>query len=251
MKTILKLENVKARVGDKEILKGVSLTINQGEVHAIMGPNGAGKSTLAALLSGREDIEVTEGRIEFLGQDLLSLDPRERALAGLFLGYQHPVEVPGLTNVYFLKAALDAKRKHQGLEPLDSMDFLKVAKKACVAAGLEESFLQRPLNHGLSGGEKKRNEMLQMTLLEPTLAVLDEMDSGLDVDALKKVTQTLAALKHPERAYLLITHYPRLLEDIKPDVVHLLIDGQIKESSDLSLAYRIESEGYKPWGVGS
>lgn len=189
----LEIRNLRASAGGKEILKGLSLRVGEGETHAIMGPNGAGKSTLAAALQGRSGVEITGGEVEFLGRDLLALDPRERALAGLFLGYQHPVEVPGLSNAYFLKAALNAKRESEGREPADAFEFLKLAKRACARVGLPESFLQRPLNAGLSGGEKKRNETLQMALLEPRLALLDEIDSGLDVDALKAVGAALAS----------------------------------------------------------
>lgn len=240
----LEIKGLTASAGGKEILKGLTLSVNAGETHAIMGPNGAGKSTLAGVLCGRSDIQVTGGSIEFLGSDLLALGPRERALAGLFLGYQHPVEVPGLSNVYFLKAALNAKRQSQGLGPLDAFDFLKLAKAACARVGVEEAFLQRSLNAGFSGGEKKRNEMLQLALLAPRLAVMDEIDSGLDVDALKKVGETLFELKEPGSSQILITHYNRLLEWARPDAVHLLVDGRVVESGPAELALRIEASGY-------
>lgn len=240
----LEIRNLRATAGGKEILKGLSLSVEAGQTHAIMGPNGAGKSTLAAALQGRSGVLITGGEVEFLGRDLLALDARERALAGLFLGYQHPVEVPGLSNVYFLKAALNAKRKHEGKDEADAFEFLKLAKKACARVGLPESFLQRALNAGLSGGEKKRNETLQLALLEPKLALLDEIDSGLDVDALKAVGAALLALRRPDASQLIITHYNRLLEIVRPDAVHLLVDGRVEESGGPELALMIEGRGY-------
>ena len=242
--SMLKIENLHVRVAGKEILKGVSLRVNAGEVHAIMGPNGAGKSTLGNVLAGREGYEVTEGSIEYEGRNLLDLEPEERAAAGVFLAFQYPVEIPGVNNTYFLRAALNAQRKHRGEPELDSMQFLKRVREKLAVLHLKDELLHRAVNEGFSGGEKKRNEIFQMALLEPTLAILDETDSGLDIDALKMVADGVNAMRDPKRAFVVITHYQRLLDYIVPDVVHVLVDGRIVESGDKSLAHRLEEHGY-------
>jgi Fe-S cluster assembly ATP-binding protein len=241
---MLKIENLHVRVAGKEILKGISLTVNPGEVHAIMGPNGAGKSTLGNVLAGREGYEVTQGTIEFGGKPLLELEPEERAAAGVFLAFQYPVEIPGVNNTYFLRAALNAQRKQRGEAELDSMQFLKLVREKLAVLHLKDELLHRAVNEGFSGGEKKRNEIFQMALLEPKLAILDETDSGLDIDALKMVADGVNAMRAPERAFVVITHYQRLLDYIVPDVVHVLADGRIVESGDKSLAHRLEEHGY-------
>jgi Fe-S cluster assembly ATP-binding protein len=242
---ILEIKDLNAGVEGKQILKGINLTIGPGEVHAIMGPNGSGKSTLAAILAGREGYEVTGGQVLYSGKDLLDLDPEERAREGLFLAFQYPVEIPGVNNTYFLKAAVNAIRQHRGLEPLDAMDFLKLVRSQLKALDMDEKLLERPVNEGFSGGEKKRNEILQMAVLEPKLAVLDETDSGLDIDALKAVARGVNVMRSPERAILLITHYQRLLDYIEPDFVHVLSDGQIARSGDKHLAAELEKKGYE------
>jgi Fe-S cluster assembly ATP-binding protein len=244
MTSLLRIENLHARVEDKPILKGISLEIGAGEVHAIMGPNGSGKSTLAHVLSGRDGYEVTEGQVLYQGKDLLALPIEERAREGIFLGFQYPVEIPGVSNLYFLKAAVNAVRRHRGEPELDAMDFLKLAREKSKLVELDEALMQRAVNVGFSGGEKKRNEVFQMALLEPKLAILDETDSGLDIDALRIVASGVNALRGPERAILLITHYQRLLHHIVPDRVHVLLDGRIVESGDRKLAERLEAEGY-------
>jgi Fe-S cluster assembly ATP-binding protein len=226
------------------ILKGINLTIDAGQVHAIMGPNGSGKSTLAYALAGRDGYEVTKGRVLYKGQDLLEMAPELRAAEGLFLGFQYPVAIPGVSNMYFLKAALNAIRKHRGQEPLDAIDFMKLSKEKAALVQLPEELTKRAVNDGFSGGEKKRNEIFQMAMLEPTLAVLDETDSGLDIDALKVVAEGVNGLRGPERALLVITHYQRLLDYIVPDVVHVLIDGQIVRTGTKDLAKQLEEEGY-------
>ncbi|HEY0231235.1 MAG TPA: Fe-S cluster assembly ATPase SufC [Dokdonella sp.] len=241
---MLKIENLHVRVAGKEILKGISLTVNAGEVHAIMGPNGAGKSTLGNVLAGREGYEVTQGTIEFDGRPLLALEPEQRAAAGVFLAFQYPVEIPGVNNTYFLRAALNAQRKQRGEAELDSMQFLKRVREKLAVLHLKDELLHRAVNEGFSGGEKKRNEIFQMALLEPKLAILDETDSGLDIDALKMVADGVNAMRAPERAFVVITHYQRLLDYIVPDVVHVLADGRIVESGDKSLAHRLEEHGY-------
>jgi len=241
---MLTIENLHVRVAGKEILKGISLTVNPGEVHAIMGPNGAGKSTLGNVLAGREGYEVTQGTIEFGGKPLLELEPEERAAAGVFLAFQYPVEIPGVNNTYFLRAALNAQRKQRGEAELDSMQFLKLVREKLAVLHLKDELLHRAVNEGFSGGEKKRNEIFQMALLEPKLAILDETDSGLDIDALKMVADGVNAMRAPERAFVVITHYQRLLDYIVPDVVHVLADGRIVESGDKSLAHRLEEHGY-------
>jgi len=241
---MLKIENLHVRVAGKEILKGISLTVNAGEVHAIMGPNGAGKSTLGNVLAGRDGYEVTGGSVEFAGKPLLELDPEERAAAGMFLAFQYPVEIPGVNNTYFLRAALNAQRKQRGESELDSMQFLKLVREKLAVLHLKDELLHRAVNEGFSGGEKKRNEIFQMALLEPKLAILDETDSGLDIDALKMVADGVNAMRSPARAFVVITHYQRLLDYIVPDFVHVLADGRIVESGDKSLAHRLEEHGY-------
>jgi Fe-S cluster assembly ATP-binding protein len=241
---MLKVENLHARVEGKEILKGLSLTVNPGEVHAIMGPNGAGKSTLGNVLSGRDGYEVTEGSVTFDGRDLFSLEPEERAAVGLFLAFQYPVEIPGVNNTYFLRAALNAQRKFRGEEELDSMRFLKLVREKLKIMQISDELLHRAVNEGFSGGEKKRNEIFQMAVLEPKLAILDETDSGLDIDALKQVAEGVNALRSPDRSFIVVTHYQRLLDYIEPDFVHVLAAGRIVESGDKSLALKLEAEGY-------
>jgi len=241
---MLEINNLHAQVEDKEILRGVNLQINANEVHAIMGPNGSGKSTLAGVLAGRSDFEVTQGEVRFEGKDLLELNPEERAREGLFLAFQYPVEIPGVSNTYFLRAALNAIRKHRGQPDLDAAEFLKLVRQKMKILHIEQDLLKRPVNEGFSGGEKKRNEIFQMAVLEPKLAVLDETDSGLDIDALKVVADGVNALRGPKRAILVITHYQRLLNHIIPDKVHVLVDGRIVRSGGKELALELESRGY-------
>jgi Fe-S cluster assembly ATP-binding protein len=241
---MLTIENLHVRVADREILKGLSLTVGKGEVHAIMGPNGSGKSTLAQVLAGREDYIVTAGTIHFDGRDLLALAPEERALAGLFLAFQYPIEIPGVNNAYLLKAALNAQRAARGEQPVDAFEFMKLIKNKMELMQIPKDFLSRSVNQGFSGGEKKRNEILQLLVLEPRLAVLDETDSGLDVDALKVVAAGVSSLRSPERSMLLVTHYERLLELIVPDRVHVLSGGRILKSGDAALARELDERGY-------
>ncbi len=241
---MLKIENLHASVDGAKILKGVNLEISAGEIHAIMGPNGSGKSTLAAVLTGREEYVVTDGSVQFLGKDLLDLEADERAQLGLFLGFQYPVEIPGVSNMYFMKAAVNAVRKGRGEKELDAMDFLKLVKEKVVLMEMRDEFLHRSVNEGFSGGEKKRNEILQMILLEPTLAILDEIDSGLDIDALKIVAKGVNAQKSADRSVLIVTHYQRLLEYIVPDFIHVMSEGKIVKSGDKSLALELEAKGY-------
>ncbi|HEV7607384.1 MAG TPA: Fe-S cluster assembly ATPase SufC [Steroidobacteraceae bacterium] len=241
---LLKIENLSAKVGGKNVLQGLSLTLNVGEVHAIMGPNGSGKSTLSYVLAGRPGYEITGGSVQFQGKDLLAMPAEERARAGLFLGFQYPVEIPGVNNVYLLKAAVNAKRKAAGLPEVDAYEFLQLVRGQMKLMQIDESFLSRGVNEGFSGGEKKRNEILQMLVLEPTLAVLDETDSGLDIDALKVVARGVNSLRSAERGVLLITHYQRLLDHIVPDYVHVLARGKIARSGDKSLAQELEKRGY-------
>ena len=241
---LLEINDLTVRVAGKEILKGVNLRVNAGEVHAIMGPNGSGKSTLAQVLAGREDYEVTRGSVSFEGRDLLALPAEERARAGLFLGFQYPVEIPGVNNVYLLKAALNAKRKAAGELEVDAYEFLGLIKQKMKFMQMSESFLTRGVNEGFSGGEKKRNEVLQMLVLEPKLAILDETDSGLDIDALKVVSMGVNSLRGPKRAVVLVTHYQRLLDHVVPDQVHVLTGGRIVKSGDKSLALELERRGY-------
>jgi len=241
---MLQVTNLKVRVEDREILKGINLTVNKGEVHAIMGPNGSGKSTLARALSGHPGYEVTEGEVLYNGKDLLDMDPDERARDGVFMAFQYPVEIPGVNNAYFLKAALNAKRKQQGLDELDAMDFMKVVKEKLKVLHIDDSMLQRSVNEGFSGGEKKRNEIFHMAVLEPALALLDETDSGLDIDALRVVSEGVNAMRGPERSFVVVTHYQRLLNYIVPDVVHVLSDGRIVRSRGRELALELEEKGY-------
>lgn len=241
---MLTIFNLHAKVGDNEILRGINLKVNTGEVHAIMGPNGSGKSTLAGVLAGRELYEVTEGDILFDGKDLLEMDPEERAREGLFLAFQYPVEIPGVSNTYFLKAAVNAVRKHRGQEELDAIDFLALVKEKLKVLHIDEELLKRPVNEGFSGGEKKRNEIFQMAVLDPRLAILDETDSGLDIDALRVVADGVNALRSKDRAMIVVTHYQRLLNYIVPDKVHVLFDGRIVKSGGKELALELEEKGY-------
>jgi Fe-S cluster assembly ATP-binding protein len=241
---MLTIFNLHARVENKEILRGINLKVNAGEVHAIMGPNGSGKSTLAGVLAGRADYEVTEGDILYLGKDLLEMDPEERAREGLFLAFQYPVEIPGVSNTYFLRAALNAIRKHRGQEEVDAMDFLALVKEKMNVLHIDQSLLNRPVNEGFSGGEKKRNEIFQMAVLDPKLAILDETDSGLDIDALRVVADGVNALRNKDRAIIVVTHYQRLLNYIIPDKVHVLFDGRIVKSGSRELALELEEKGY-------
>jgi Fe-S cluster assembly ATP-binding protein len=241
---MLTIENLHVQVADREILKGLSLTVPKGEVHAIMGPNGSGKSTLAQVLAGREDYTVTAGTILFDGRDLLALAPEERARAGVFLAFQYPIEIPGVNNAYLLKAAVNAQRAARGEQPVDAFEFMKLIKTKMELMQIPRDFLNRSVNQGFSGGEKKRNEILQLLLLEPRLAVLDETDSGLDVDALKVVAAGVNSLRNPERSMLLVTHYERLLELIIPDRVHVLAGGRIVKSGDAALARELDQRGY-------
>jgi Fe-S cluster assembly ATP-binding protein len=241
---MLQIKNLHAAVEGKEILRGIDLDVKSGEVHAIMGPNGSGKSTLARVLAGQETYEVTAGEVLYEGKDLLDMDPEERAREGMFMAFQYPVEIPGVSNTYFLKAALNALRKHRGLPELDAVDFLKMVRRKMKLVHMDESLLSRPVNEGFSGGEKKRNEIFHMAVLEPRLAVLDETDSGLDIDALRIVAEGVNSLRQGDRAFLLITHYQRLLNYIIPDHVHVLVDGRIVRSGGKELALELEEKGY-------
>jgi Fe-S cluster assembly ATP-binding protein len=247
---MLQIEDLRVTVEGKEILNGLSLSVGRGEVHAIMGPNGSGKSTLANVLAGRPGYEITSGRVSYEGRDLLALAPEERARAGLFLGFQYPVEIPGVNNVYLLKAALNASRKARGLPEVDAFEFLTLVREKMRLMNMEDSFLSRAVNEGFSGGEKKRNEILQMLVLEPRLAILDETDSGLDIDALKVVAAGVNSQRAPERSCVLVTHYQRLLEYVVPDHVHVLVRGRIARSGDKSLALELERRGYD-WVSGA
>ncbi len=241
---MLKIENLHVDVDGKPILKGIDLEVKAGEVHAIMGPNGSGKSTLSYVLAGREGYEVKSGRVIFEGKDLLAMAPEERARDGVFLAFQYPVAIPGVNNLHFLRAAVNAARKHRGEEPLDAVAFMKLAREKAKLVELSQEFFKRGVNEGFSGGEKKRNEIFQMAILEPRFAILDETDSGLDIDALKVVSDGVNKLRSPSRAMLLITHYQRLLDHIVPDVVHVLYDGRIVQTGDKQLAKKLEAEGY-------
>lgn len=249
VRVMLEVKNLHVTVGDKEILRGIDLTINAGEVHAIMGPNGSGKSTLSYVLSGREGYEVTQGSITFKGQDLLAMSVDERANAGVFLAFQYPIEIPGVTTMTFLKTALNAQRKAHGLEELDAVRFLKLVREKAKPLNISDDMLKRALNVGFSGGEKKRAETLQMSILEPVLAVLDETDSGLDIDALKVVAEGVNRLRSPERSMIVITHYQRLLDYIVPDVVHVLSRGRIVKTGGKELALELERTGYAEFGA--
>ncbi|MBC7893719.1 MAG: Fe-S cluster assembly ATPase SufC [Sphingobacteriaceae bacterium] len=241
---MLKIENLEAAIGEKQILKGINLTVNAGEVHAIMGPNGSGKSTLASVLAGREDYDILGGSVEFLGQDLLELAPEVRAALGIFLAFQYPVEIPGVSTTNFLKTALNEIRKYRGEEPLDAVKFLKKMNEKMALVNIDKSLLVRSLNEGFSGGEKKRNEIFQMAMLEPKLAILDETDSGLDIDALRIVAEGVNSLKRPDNATIVVTHYQRLLDYIVPDFVHVLYKGRIVKSGTKDLALELEEKGY-------
>ena len=241
---LLKIDNLKVTAENKQILKGLSLSVNAGEVHAIMGPNGSGKSTLARALSGHPAYEVTGGTVEYDGKDLLAMSPEERACEGVFMAFQYPVEIPGVNNAYFLKAALNAVRKHQGIESLDAVEFMQLIREKAKLLEMDQSMLNRAVNEGFSGGEKKRNEIFQMAVLEPRLAILDETDSGLDIDALKTVSHGVNALRSAKRAIIVVTHYQRLLDYIVPDFVHVLSDGRIVRSGGKELALELEAKGY-------
>ncbi|TVS12699.1 MAG: Fe-S cluster assembly ATPase SufC [Wenzhouxiangella sp.] len=241
---MLKINNLHVAIGDTEIIKGLDLEVGSGELHAIMGPNGSGKSTLGYALAGREGYEITAGSIEFEGQDLTELEPEERAAAGLFLAFQYPVEIPGVNNAYFLRSALNAQRKARGEEEIDSITFLKTVRESLNSLKMDEALLKRAVNEGFSGGEKKRNEIVQMAVLQPKLAVLDETDSGLDIDALKLVAEGINAQRNAQRSFVVITHYQRLLDYLAPDHVHVLSDGRIVESGGQELSERLEAEGY-------
>jgi len=248
---MLSIRNLHVRVGDREVLRGIDLAMAAGEVHALMGPNGSGKSTLAHVLAGREGYAVTAGEVRYLGRDLFALSAEARAREGVFLAFQYPVEIPGLSNLYFLKAALNALRKHRGLEELDAMEFLALAKERMKLVGMDSALAERAVNQGFSGGEKKRNEIFQMALLEPRLAILDETDSGLDIDALRVVAGGINGLRQADRAMLLITHYQRLLDYIEPDRVHVLAGGRIVESGGKEIALELERSGYQREADGS
>ena len=241
---ILEINKLHASVAGTEILKGLDLVVGPGEIHAIMGPNGSGKSTLAQVVAGHQDHEVTGGTVTFKGQNLLELEPEERAREGIFLGFQYPVEIPGVNNAYLLKAALNAKRKHAGLDEIDAFEFLKMAREKMAGLGMDPKFLNRGVNEGFSGGEKKRNEIFQMAVLQPRLAILDETDSGLDIDALRLVAEGVNRLRSEDRSIIVVTHYQRLLDHIVPDFVHVLADGKIVASGDAELALKLEEQGY-------
>ena len=251
--SLLEIRNLHVKVEDSdiEILKGLDLTVEPGQVHAIMGPNGSGKSTLAQVLAGREEYEITEGSILYKGEDLLELEPEERAREGIFLAFQYPVEIPGVSNVYFLKAALNAIRKHRDQEEIDAMDFLTYVREKMALVKMDEELLQRPVNEGFSGGEKKRNEVFHMAVLDPVLALLDETDSGLDIDALKIVAEGVNTLRNDERGFVVITHYQRLLDYIVPDVVSVMVDGRIVETGGKELALKLEEQGYSAFDGGA
>jgi Fe-S cluster assembly ATP-binding protein len=241
---MLEIKNLRARVGDKEILRGIDLSVRAGEIHALMGPNGSGKSTLAHVLSGRENYQVTAGEVSYEGKDLLAMSPEDRAREGVFLAFQYPVEIPGISTTYFLKAAVNAVRKQRGLEELDAMEFLSLIKEKSQLVEMDQNLINRPLNEGFSGGEKKRNEILQMAVLDPKLAILDETDSGLDIDALRIVAGGVNALRRKDRAMIVITHYQRLLNYIVPDFIHVLYQGRIIKSGTKELALELEVKGY-------
>ena len=241
---MLKIKELEVSVDGNKILKGLNLEINAGEIHAIMGPNGSGKSTLAQVIAGHEDYEIDKGSVEYNGKDLLEMEPEERSCEGVFMAFQYPIEIPGVSNMYFLKSALNAQRKYHEKNEIDAMDFLEIIKEKMNMLGLKEEMLKRPVNHGFSGGEKKKNEIMQMAVLEPKLAIMDETDSGLDIDALKIVAEGVNKMKNENNAILVVTHYQRLLNYIVPDFVHVLMDGKIVESGGKELAMRLEEEGY-------
>ncbi len=244
MAPLLEIKNLHAKIGDQAILQGINLNVHSGEVHAIMGPNGSGKSTLANILAGRDGYEVTEGEVFYQGKNLLPISPEDRAVAGIFLSFQYPVEIPGVSNTYFLKAAYNAIRKRKGQEELDAIDFLRLIKEKAKSVEMDEALLSRSVNEGFSGGQKKRNEILQMAVLEPIFAILDETDSGLDIDALRIVSEGINVLRSPERSMLVITHYQRLLDYVQPDFVHVLSGGRITKSGGKELALELEEKGY-------
>ncbi len=248
MSTMMKIENLHAKIGDKEILKGIDLELFKGKVHAVMGPNGAGKSTLSKTIVGHPDVEVTEGKILYKGKNIVEMEPEERALEGIFMSFQHPVEIPGVNNAYFLRTALNAKRKHQGLKPLNAAEFLKLLKAKIQELGMKEEMIQRSLNEGFSGGEKKLNEILQMEILEPDFVILDEIDSGLDIDALKKVSEAINNMRDENRTFMIITHYRKILDYIEPDYVHVLKNGKVLKTGGLEIVDALEKEGYKIFG---
>lgn len=241
---MLEIKNLNVAINEQQILKGINLHVKPGEVHAIMGPNGSGKSTLSKVLAGHQAYEITEGQITYLGKDLTELSPEERAQAGIFMSFQYPVEIPGVTNINFLKASVNAVRKAQGIKTMDAIEFLSFIREKCKLVDMDESFLYRSINEGFSGGEKKRNEILQMAVLEPKLAILDETDSGLDIDALRIISEGVNELRHKDRAIILVTHYQRLLNYIEPDYIHVLANGKIIKSGDKSLALELEEKGY-------
>ena len=242
---MMKIENLHAKIGEKQILKGIDLEMFKGKVHAIMGPNGAGKSTLSKAIVGHPDVEVTEGKIIYKGKDITSWEPEERALEGIFMAFQHPVEIPGVNNAYFLRTALNAKRKHQGLPPLNAAEFLRLLKEKIKELGMREEMIHRSLNEGFSGGEKKLNEILQMEILEPDFVILDEIDSGLDIDALKKVSEAINKMRTPDRTFMIITHYRKILDYIEPDFVHVLKNGKVLKTGGIEIVDALEKEGYK------
>jgi len=242
---MMEIKNLKAKIGEKEILKGVDLNLQKGKVHAIMGPNGAGKSTLSKTIVGHYDVEVTDGDIIYKGESILDMAPEERALRGIFMSFQNPVEVPGVTNAYFLRTAVNAKREFEGKEPLNPAQFLKMAREYASLLGMKPEMLNRSLNVGFSGGEKKRNEILQMLMLGPDLIILDEIDSGLDIDALKAVSEGINKIKSSDKTFLIITHYSRILDYVKPDFVHVMMDGKVVKTGDIELVKALEEEGYK------
>ncbi len=242
---MMKIENLHAKIGEKQILKGIDLEMFKGKVHAIMGPNGAGKSTLSKAIVGHPDVEVTEGKIIYKGKDITNWEPEERALEGIFMAFQHPVEIPGVNNAYFLRTALNAKRKHQGLPPLNAAEFLRLLKEKIKELGMREEMIHRSLNEGFSGGEKKLNEILQMEILEPDFVILDEIDSGLDIDALKKVSEAINKMRTPDRTFMIITHYRKILDYIEPDFVHVLKNGKVLKTGGIEIVDALEKEGYK------
>ncbi|WP_345741524.1 MULTISPECIES: Fe-S cluster assembly ATPase SufC [Nitratiruptor] len=245
---MMEIKNLHAKIGEKEILKGIDLELFKGKVHAVMGPNGAGKSTLSKTIVGHPDVEVTEGEIIYKGKNIVDMEPEERALEGIFMSFQHPVEIPGVNNAYFLRTALNAKRKHQGLKPLNAAEFLRLLKEKIKELGMKEEMIHRSLNEGFSGGEKKLNEILQMEILEPDFIILDEIDSGLDIDALKKVSEAINQMRSPERTFMIITHYRKILDYIKPDYVHVLKNGKVLKTGGIEIVDALEKEGYKIFG---
>ncbi len=248
MSTMMKINNLHAKIDQKEILKGIDLELFKGKVHAVMGPNGAGKSTLSKTIVGHPDVEVTEGEIIYKGKNIVDLEPEERALEGIFMSFQHPVEIPGVNNAYFLRTALNAKRKHQGLKPLNAAEFLRLLKEKIKELGMKEEMIHRSLNEGFSGGEKKLNEILQMEILEPDFVILDEIDSGLDIDALKKVSEAINKMRDSNRTFMIITHYRKILDYIEPDYVHVLKGGKVLRTGGIEIVDALEKEGYKIFG---